>query len=456
MKKLFKSENINMTEGKPLRLLLAFAIPQILGNIFQQCYTVTDTAIVGRGVGITALAAIGAVDWLAWLPFCIPQGFTQGFAIMASQKYGEGDEGGVRRIVGQSVRMTIIMSVLCTAIGILGMPLFLQLMNVKEELRPLASTYLYFLFGGFTIAAFYNLTASMLRAVGDSRTPLIAMVISSLLNIALDAVVVFGFGWGVAGAAGATVFAQIVATVICGAKMLKTRMLCPEAEDLKRFPEITKGLFRLGAPMCLMNLIICIGGLIVFSVVNGFSISFIAGYTATNKLYGVLEMAAISYGYAVTTYVGQNYGAKKVDRIKKGVVTAVHLSVVTALFVGAMMILFGRQITGLFLSSDDPEVLALAGDAAYDFLKIMSIFLPVLYLLYAYRAALQGLGDTVSPLISGIVEFALRVGTAIYVGKTGVERGIFFAEVLAWAGAMLLLTVMYYVRRGQVFKKLRA
>ena len=447
---IFRSRNINMTEGKPLKLMLAFSVPLMFGNVFQQFYTVTDTAIIGQGVGIAALAALGAVDWLAWLPFCIPQGFTQGFSVKASQKFGEGDLPGLRKVVGQSFRISVILALVCTAVSLVLVPWFMDVLNVRSELAPLASSYLYILFGGFAAAVFYNFAASMLRAVGDSKTPLMAMVISSVINISLDALTVFVFKWGIVGAAGATVFSQVIAGSICMVRMFRMPELKFSREDLRRDARLSVRLVRLGAPMCLMNVIICIGGLVLLSVVNRFSVGFIAGYTATNKLYGILEIACVSYSYAVTTFVGQNYGAGNKTRIRKGVVTALYLSVATALIIGFLLFVFGKQLTGIFISKEDMSLYEVASGTAYQYLQYMAGMLPILYILYVYRSALQGMGDMVVPMISGIIEFCLRVGIALYVGVHGPESGVFLAEVSAWAGAAVFLCIMYYVKREKL------
>ena len=200
----------------------------------------------------------------------------------------------------------------------------------------------------------------------------------------------------------------------------------------------------LGTPIALKNIVVAVGGMTVQSVVNGFTMSFIAGFTATNKLYGLLEIAAISYGYAVTTYVGQNYGAGKKNRIKEGMKSAILLSVLTSILIGGLMLLFGREITMLFISSDSPELLKIAGNTAYTYLSVMSICLPILYLLYAYMSALQGMGNTIGPLVSGMIEFVIRVGISLVVGYTGYQNGIFGAEVAAWTGSMLFLMISYY------------
>ena len=438
------SRHINMTTGKPLRLLFAFALPLMFGNVFQQLYTVVDTAIVGRGVGMDALAALGSVDWLNWMLLGIAQGYAQGFSVRIAQKFGEGDMKGLRQVAGQSALLSAVIAVLCTVFIQLALPLILTLLRVPAELQSMAALYTQVLMAGLPAVVFYNYCASVLRAVGDSRTPLVAMVVAALTNIVLDIVAVFLLGWGIAGAAAATVLAQCLSGVICAVKIRNTPGLHFGKENLVPKAENCGDLVKIGTPVAAKNMIIALGGMVIQSIVNGFDLSFIAGFTATNKLYGLLEIAAISYGYAVTTYVGQNYGAGQIRRIRKGVRSAAILSVLTSLVIAAVMVIFGRAITMLFISSEDPALVAAAGETAYQYLCVMSVSLPVLYLLYVFLSALQGLGLTVSTMISGIVEFILRVGFSILVGWSGYQSGIFGAEVSAWFGAAAFLSVSYF------------
>lgn len=436
--------NLNMTRGRPMRLLVSFALPLMLGNVFQQLYTVVDTAIVGRGVGMDALAALGTVDWLNWMTLGVAQGFAQGFSVRISQKYGEGDFDGMRRIAGQSAVLSVIIALLCTLVMQVGLPLFLRVLRVPAELWDMAELYTRIISGGFGALMFYNYCASVLRAVGDSKTPLKAMMLAAATNILLDCLAVFVLKWGIAGAAGATVLAQIVAGSYCVIRLRKVPELCFGKKDLGKNRELKWGLVRIGTPIALKNVVISLGGIVVQSIVNGFGMSFIAGFTATNKLYGLLEIAAISYGYAITTYVGQNYGAAKPERIRKGMNAAVLLSLLTSAAIGGIMIALGRLVTMLFISSKDPLQMAAAGETAYLYLLTMCVCLPVLYLLHAYQAGLQGMGKTMLSMLSGVIEFVLRVGIAILIGITGYENGIFASEVLAWVGAAVYLAINYY------------
>lgn len=437
-------EQMNMTSGKPLKLLFSFALPLMFGSIFQQLYTVVDVAIVGQGVGLTALAALGTVDWLNWMLFGIAQGFTQGFAIRISQKYGEGDMIGLKQVLGQSARLSVWLAVIAILISQGGLHLFFRLLKVPTELYSMAELYTRILMAGMPISVLYNFTSSVLRAVGDSKTPLKAMTAASVTNIVLDCIAVFVLDWGIAGAAIATVIAQCLSSFVCWAKMRRTPALQFDRTHMQAERTVSRNLVGLGAPITLKIAIIALGGMIIQSVVNSFDMAFIAGFTASNKLFGLLEIAAMSYGFAITTYVGQNYGAGLHDRISQGIKEGLVLSVLTSMLIGAVMLIFGRDITMLFLSSDSAELIAKASDVAYLYLAAMSLSLPALYVLYVYQSALQGIGNTVATMISGGLEFCIRlVGSAI-VTVTGYANGIFAAEVAAWFGAATFLTISFY------------
>ena len=448
------ANTLNMTSGKPMQLLFSFALPLMFGNIFQQLYTLVDIAIVGQGVGMDALAALGCVDWLNWMLLGIAAGFTQGFGVRMSQKYGQQDIEGLKRTLGNSAMLTGIMAVICTALAQLFLPTLLDLLQVPLSLRNYATVYSRIVMGGFPAVAFFNFASAVLRSVGDSKTPLTAMVVAAVTNIALDLLTVFVFDWEVAGAAGATVFSQLLAGSICAVKIYKTPELHFSRRDLKLQKNLALNLVKVGSPLAAKNLIIALGGIVVQSVVNGFKdVGFIAGFTSTNKLYGILEIAALSYGYAVTTYVGQNYGAMRIDRIKSGIKDATILSLISSGIIAAIMFLLGRPITMLFISQEDPAMALIAVDTAYTYLCTMSAALPMLYTLYVFLSALQGMGNSVAALISGIVELALRLGVAALVAYTGYRSGIFAAEVAAWTGSAVFLVISYFINIRKIIKK---
>ena len=439
------ANTLNMTTGKPMKLLFSFALPLMFGNIFQQLYTVVDIAIVGQGVGMEALAALGCVDWLNWMLLGIAAGMTQGFGVIMSQFFGRQDLPGLKRALGNSALLTAIIAIACTALAELFLPNLLDLLQVPLGLRGYATVYSRIIMGGFPAVAFFNFVSAVLRSVGDSKTPLVAMTIAAVTNILLDMLTIFVFDWKVAGAAAATVFSQLLAGSLCAAKIYKTPELHFSRKDLTCKKVMTQNLIRVGSPLAIKNLIIALGGIAVQSIVNSFQdVGFIAGFTATNKLYGILEIAALSYGYAVTTYVGQNYGAGLYPRIRRGIKDAVILSLISAAIIAVLMFLLGRPITMLFISQEDPAMALIAGDTAYTYLCAMSAALPMLYLLYVFLSALQGMGNSVAAMVSGIVELSLRLGVSITVAITGYRTGLFAAEVAAWTGAAIFLSISYF------------
>lgn len=435
----------SMTEGSPTRLLVSFALPLMVGNVFQQLYTVVDTAVVGQVAGVGALASLGAADWLNWLVLSVVQGFAQGFAILMAQYFGAKDERQLSRSIGASATLCAAAAVLMLLLSQTTLTPVLRLLNTPDDIIGGSALYLRIIFAGIPIVTAYNLLASILRALGDSKTPLYAVVAATVVNIALDLVLVMGLGWGIAGAAVATVFSQAVSTVYCYINVRKITIIKLIKADLIPSRDMAGTLLRLGSPVALQNAIISIGGMVVQSVINKYGMLFIAGFTATNKLYGILEIAATSYGYAVTSYVGQNQGAGLLKRIKSGMRSAALVALITSVVIAAAMLVFGKAILSLFISGS-PEEIEASMTIAYHYLAVMSVALPVLYMLYIYRSALMGLGDTVIPMASGFIEMALRIGTVMLLPLAIGQAGVFYAEVAAWAGAAVLLAIGYYVR----------
>ena len=439
----------DMTQGRPAKLIFTFALPLMLGSIFQQLYTVVDTAIVGQFVGVEALAAIGAADWANWMVLGIVTGFAQGFCILISQRFGANDADGMRRAVSHTYGLGAVLGVLLTIAGHLVVRPILNMLGTPQEIYAGAETYLRISYSGIMVIMAYNALSSVLRALGDSKSPLIAMIIASLTNIVLDLIFVRVFHWGIAGAALATVIAQCVSAVYCWFVIRRIELLHLHKADFV-YDRYTAGkLLRLGAPMAFQNGIIAVGGFAVQYVLNGFGTIYIAGYTATNKIYGLLELAAISYGYSMATYAGQNLGAGRLDRIKAGMKAAAWMALATSVVISALMLIFGRPILGMFVSGESAgQVL----DVAYTYLSIMAALLSILYFLHVYRSALQGMGDTFLPMISGFVELVMRVGVALTLSGIIREYALYFAEPAAWFGAAVLLIIGYYVRIHKLSK----
>lgn len=458
-----------MTEGKTAARIFRFALPLMFGNIFQQAYTFVDTAVVGQVLGMKALAALGATEWLTFLMFGAVSGMTTGFGVTVAHAYGSCDDEKLRQSVFHAVLLSAISTVGFAAAALAGIKVLLGIMGTPEEIRAGAAVYLRILYGGIPITFAYQLAASMLRALGDSRTPFAAITLSSLCNILLDiGLVVYG-KTGIAGAAAATVIAQLLSAVWCVWGIRKHPQFAgmlwkgrAEAGSLKwRFIPISEigdridgGLLReqlrLGLPMALQNAVTAVGGLFVQMAVNSFGVIFVAGFTAANRLYGLLETAASSYGQAMVTFAGQNVGAKCWKRLKSGMRAAVLMGSLTALMMSAVMILGGRDILQWFLSGEGAETVQ-ALDIGQQFLHVLAAFFPLLYLLYILRAGIQGLGNGIIPMFSSWVQLLMRAGCAWLLTARIGYRGIFWGEALAWLGADLLLGTAWI----RLYKKLK-
>ncbi len=440
----------DLTRGSPARLILGFALPMMLGSVFQQLYTITDAAIVGQFVGVQALAALGAADWFNWLVLGIITGFAQGFSILPSQYFGARQMDGMRKSAAAGILLTGVLGVLLTAVSLPLISPVLALLDTDAAIFRDAAVYLTILFSGILVVAAYNIFSSLLRSMGNSRDPLIAMVVGAVVNIALDLLFVVVFRWGVAGAAAATVIGQVCAALYALSRLLREREMRFQPSDWRPDAALVRRELALGAPMAMQNGVIGVGGMALQQVVNGFGYVFVAGFTATNKLYGVLELAAINYGYAVASYTGQNLGAGKYGRVKQGVRTAALMSVLTSVALGGVMILLGRWIIAAFISAEDPEAAAQAIEVAYDYLVTMCVPLFILYLLHVYRSALQGMGDTVTPFLSGIFELVMRLTVAHVAPGFLQELGVYLAEPMAWLGADLVLLPSFFRRLSRL------
>lgn len=434
----------DMTAGSPGRLLLHFSLSLIFGNLFQQLYTFVDTIIVGQYLGLSALAALGAVEWLIFVMFGCMQGVTHGFSIHIAQKFGSRSLYELKKSITHSLYLCIGLSALLTVLGLwLGIAL-LHLLKTPEEIIEPAFSYLRILFAGAFASVFYNFLAGILRASGDGTSPLKAVAAGSLCNIGLDLAFVIWLGWGIEGAALATVLSWVLSALYCLMVLGKMEIIRPERGSWKPDVSCLGSMLSLGIPAGFQNIITGAGGIVVQSVVNGFGVLFIAGFTAANKLYGLLETAAASYGYAVASYTGQNAGAHLTDRIRSGLKSAVALGTLTACLMSFVMLIFGKKILGCFLAGEEQARAAIA--VGYEFLIVLAVFFPFLYLLYILRSCVQGMGDTLLPMISSIVQLFMRVSCALLLTRVIGGRGVFFGEAAAWVGADLLLFAVFVHR----------
>jgi len=428
----------DMTRGNPVKHILTFSLPLMLGSVLQILYTMVDAAVVGQALGVQALASLGAADWPNWLVLSLCIGFTQGFAILTAQYYGAQDYANLKKAISMSVLLSGALAVIITTAGLFCVRPLLSALKTPGEILPSAAGYLSILYSGIPVVMFYNLFASILRSLGNGRAPLIAMIIASLINIGLDLLFVLVFKWGIAGAALATIIAQAFSMLFCLAVLLRASDFRPEKKFWRPDFAFMGRLMRLGLPVALQNGIIGIGGIVVQSVVNSFGVSFVAGFTSTNKLYGLLEMAAISYGYALTTYTGQNIGARRYLRLRRGVRSGTFLAIATSVGVSVIVYILAPHLLSLFISASAAEA-EYVMNVAVTYLRLMCTLLFILYLLHVYRCTLQGMGDTIIPMVSGILELVMRVAAVLILPQFIGEYGIYLGEILAWAGAVLVL-----------------
>lgn len=433
----------DMTVGNPLKLILTFMLPIVAGNAFQQMYSLVDTMVVGRVEGVAALAAVSAAGWLDWTVLGLALGLTQGCSILISQHFGAKDQEALRHTVGQSILLSAMTAVLLTLLAQVSVRPVLKWMNTPAETFEISVQYLRVLFMGFPLVMGYNLTASFLRAVGDSRTPLISMMIAAVMNIVLDILFVAYLGWGVAGAAGATVLSQGSSFLFNMRALKKLKQMHPRKGDLRRDNAVIGHLFRLGFPMAMASGLISVGGIMVQTVTNGYGVVFMAGVSAASRLCGIVDIVSTSLGNAMATYMGQNIGAGKLQRVKIGLRRGVQMGVGLAVLAGALLIFFGKPLMRFFVE-DDPALVTEVLRIGYEYLCVMGAFLPALYMLFVYRSSLQGLGETVIPMYSGFAELGMRVLMILLLPRFVGYWGVYFAEVGAWVGAMALLMWGYY------------
>ena len=441
-----------MTEGKPVRLIVTFAFPLMIGNIFQQLYSVADSMIVGKTLGVAALAALGASTWPNLIFLGVVMGLSQGISITLAHSFGRGDEVMLRKGFGNAIVLSAAFAACLLVTGEMLAPEMLMLLGTPEELIPQALVYLRISYAGIPVITAYNLLASTLRALGDSRTPLYAMIVASVVNIVLDLTFVCVFRWGIGGAAWATIIAQFFSALLCTPAIFRIRHLHIRRTDLVPDILLLRSVAVLSAPMMLQNFLIVVGGMVVQSVVNTFSVTFIAGFTAGAKMHGVLEIATSSFGFAMTTYVAQNLGAGRIDRIHEGVRSAFWAAIATACVIAAVMLLTGRMILSGFVSGTPEEIKATV-DVAYRYLAIMCVCLPVLYLLYIFRSSTQGLGNTFLPMVSAFAELVMRIASALILARVIGETGLFIAEVAAWGGAVIVLVFSYFYTIRKIERK---
>ena len=443
----------DMTSGSPVKLIITFAIPILIGNIFQQFYNIVDTVIVGRFVGVNALAAVGSTSSIMFCVQGIAMGMTTGFGVVISQAFGAKNDRELRHSVAMSTYLTAIIAIAVTAILLLVNKSILHIMNTPEEIFEGAATYLGIIFAGFFAAMAYNLFAAILRAIGDSRTPLYFLILSSVLNIVLDLAFVIVFQMGVAGVAYATVISQTVSAVLCFIYMMQKYpqiMKATKEEAVFSFRSAGK-LMGMGIPMALQFSITALGTMIVQSTLNLLGETAIAAYAAAQKLQGLVGQPYIALGTAMATYSGQNAGAGNFERIKVGMKKCLLILMVTVAITFVFARAFGGMATTIFVDAGETEVIRLAEE----YFSIASWFYPFLASIFIFRNALQGIGFGVDAMFGGVFELAARGLLIRIIGTNFGYTGVCFCDPAAWTAALIPLIPLYYYRIRQAQMRMK-
>ncbi len=437
-------DNANdLTNGKVSGKLLGFFFPMLLTNLLQQIYSVADTAIVGRGLGDNALGAVGNLSSLSLLIIGFSMGMTGGFAVIIAQNFGSGDMAAVRKSVAMSVKLSAILTVILTAAGCLLLRPVLLMMRTDPVILKDSLIYGYIIFGGLSATIAYNLLSGILRAAGDSKTPFIAIMISSAVNIALDCILIFFFHTGVEGAAAATVVSQGISALICFIKIKQMPDLAIRKDDLRPDAAMSLLLLKNGIPMACMNSVTAVGCMVVQGYVNDRGAAYTSAYSVCSKYLNLFMLPSLTAGFAVSSFVSQNFGAGKTGRIRQGVRVCLGIALVSYLCLGSAMALLSGQLADLML--DERDTIALAAE----YLRICGAGLILLNILFIYRNAAQGMGYPFIPMLSGFAEMALRIPAIIFLLPHIGFRATAYAEIAAWIGALAMNFAAYSIHLRQ-------
>ncbi len=444
MKHLSSETTNNMTSGDSMRQIVLFFLPLLWGNLFQQVYSLVDSIIVGKGISDQALAAVGASGTLNFLILGFVIGMTRGFGVLFSQFFGKNDIEGLRAHIANARRLCIVISLIMTAVCVVMLNKMLVFMRTPDDIFTDAYNYFVIILLGIIVTVMNNLEITILQSLGDSKTPLTAMIYSSAANIILDVLLVMGIKAGVAGAAIATVVAQFVSCFYCISRIRKMDILTDyhlsDNKNKKNIfdKDITLSLLKIGLPVAFMNSITATGGMLLQYFVNMMGSSYVAAYSACMKFAGLFEQFGMSVGLSMMTFVGQNKGAEKYDRIRTGVRQGLLLSVIINTPLVLLQVFCPGLLSGMLLS--DPRIIGYCTE----FLPILGISLYALGFLFIYRYSVQGLGNTFIPMLSGFLEVVMRLSFCMIIGRKSF-RGIAVSEVSAWIGAFLMLMITYYV-----------
>ena len=437
---------LDMTKGSPIKLIIKFSIPVILGNLFQQLYNLADTMIVGRFLGVEALAAVGATGTLVFLILGFVQGITTGFTVVTAQYFGAGDKEGMKRSIAGAVFLSVIVTVLVTTIAMAGIGPLLKLIKTPQEIYNMELTYMLIICAGIFTNVIYNLQASLLRSIGNSVMPLIMLIVSSGINIVLDYILIVFGHMGVAGAALATVIAQAISGMLCFVYILKCiPTLHMKKNDWGIHRYITTRQLQIGVPMALQFSITAIGGIMVQSALNMFGATVIAAYSVTRKIEMLFTTSFDSMGVTMATYCAQNIGKNDIGRVRKGVHSAEVMLFSYAVIVYIVLYALLPFMLGLFVQGDINDILGYART----YIIINGAFYIPLAMIFIFRNAMQGCGYSILPMMGGVVELISRCILAVVATKLVSYEGVCMANAAAWfsAGVFLMFAYLHMLKK---------
>ena len=437
----------DMTKGNPLKIFIFFSIPLLIGNVFQQLYSMVDTIIVGRFVGVEALAAVGSTGSMFFLVNGMILGLTSGFGVLVAQKFGAKDEVAIKKAVASNIILTLVLTVFITIIALLVKNPLLRMMNTPDNIFDDASTYITVIFAGIITQALYNMAAGILRALGDSKTPLYFLMVSSIVNVILDLVFIINFKMGVAGAAYATNIAQGFSAVLCLIYSYKKfQVLRLKKEDFKVELSYYIKHLKVGVPMGLQFSVTAVGIIIVQSAINVFGSTVIASYTASSKVLQLVMQPATSFGVTIANYSGQNLGAGRFDRIKSGMKIMNKVSIITSLLAGLVLIFLGKYFVRLFIENPTAEIFTYS-QLVFNYSAVF--FIPLGFI-FVYRNVLQGMGESFMPMMAGVLELIARSIVAFTLPKYIGFTGICLSDPVAWISASVFLMITYYKKMKKI------
>lgn len=430
-----------MTVGNPTKIILNFTLPIFIGNVFQQFYNMADAVIVGKFVGTKTLAAVGSTGTIMFLIYGFVVGMTAGFTVLTAQKFGAGDLPAMRRTVAGASILSLIIGLILTAAFMLLMEPWLHLMNTPSDIYADAYSYIMIISGGILAQMLYNLLASILRALGNSKVPLYFLIFSALLNIALDLFFIIVFHMGAAGAAIATIISQGVSGLLCLVYIIKkVPILHMTREDWHPEGALLKRQMQIGIPMALQYSITAIGTMMVQSSLNILGSTLVAAFTAASKIEQVVTQAYVALGTTIATYGAQNMGAGNIPRIRKGFRSSTIIGIVYSFAAAALVMTVGKYMSYLFVSED----VALIIDSVDIYLKCVGAFFIPLTIVNIYRNGIQGLGYGLLPMMAGVAELIGRGVVAVIAARQHSYLGVCLASPAAWVLAAALLLVMYF------------